>query len=246
MPTPYGIIGFPLTHTFSPTYFNTKFAKEGIDAVYSCYPLAQINDFKVLLNAVPLLRGLNVTIPYKQTIIPYLTELDTIAGGMGAVNCIDMRGGILKGYNTDIIGFRESLLPLLQPWHKQALVLGTGGGSRAVGYVLGNEGIAYKKVSRTRETGTDTISYDELTPEIIKEYTLIVNTTPLGMAPDVDTYPPLPYSALTPHHLLYDLVYNPSETRFLTLGKAQGAVIKNGMEMLPLQAEAAWKIWSKL
>ncbi len=134
---------------------------------------------------------------------------------------------------------------MLQPWHKQALILGTGGGSRAVGYVLGNEGIDYKKVSRNKEIDTDTISYDELTPEIIKEHTLIINTTPLGMAPDTDTYPPLPYNSITPHHLLYDLVYNPTETKFLTLGKAQGAVIKNGMEMLPLQAEAAWKIWSK-
>jgi len=245
MPTAYGLIGFPLSHVFSPAYFNNKFAKEGIDAVYSSYPLAQVNDFKVLQSAVPFLRGLNVTIPYKQTIIPYLTELDSIAGSMGAVNCIDFRNGILKGYNTDIIGFRDSLRPLLQPWHKKALVLGTGGGSRAVGYVLGNEGIEYKKVSRNREIDTDTISYDELTPELIKEYTLIVNTTPLGMAPDTDTFPPLPYGSITPRHLLYDLVYNPAETRFLALGKAQGAVIKNGLEMLPLQAEAAWKIWTK-
>jgi len=243
MPAQYGIIGFPLTHTFSPAYFNNKFEKEGINAVYDAYPLAQVNDFKVLLDAVPFLRGLNVTMPYKQVIIPYLHNVNDIARGMGAVNCIDFRDGIMTGYNTDIIGFRDSLRPLLQPQHKRALILGTGGASRAVGYVLGNEGISYKKVSRNKEP--ETLTYDELTPEIIREYPLIVNTTPLGMVPNTDTYPPLPYSGITPHHLLYDLVYNPEETMFLTFGKQHGAAIKNGMEMLPLQAEAAWKIWNK-
>jgi shikimate dehydrogenase len=241
MPTQYGIIGYPLSHTFSPAYFNSKFAEAGINAVYNTYPLLQINDIKELLDAVPLLRGLNVTMPYKQSIISYLDSVDSVVGDMGAVNCIDFRNGVTKGYNTDVIGFRDSLTPLLQSHHKQALILGTGGASRAVGYVLGNLGINYKKVSRT--IAPNVITYAELTPEIMKEYTLIINTTPMGMAPDIATYPPLPYKGITPHHLLYDLVYNPVETRFLTLGKQRGAIVKNGLEMLPLQAEAAWQIW---
>lgn len=243
MPTQYGIIGYPLSHTFSPRYFTNKFAKEGIDAEYKAYPLLKVNDFKVLLDAVPLIRGLNVTIPYKQAIIPYLSRVCDIASAIGAVNCINFKNGEMTGHNTDIVGFRESLKPLLLPHHKHALILGTGGAARAVGYVLGNEGISYKKVSR--RAAPDTITYEELTPEIIKEHTLIVNTTPMGMSPNIDTYPPIPYSGITPHHLLYDLVYNPEETKFLAMGKQHGAVIKNGMEMLPIQAEAAWKIWTK-
>lgn len=243
MPPSYGIIGYPLAHTFSPAYFNNKFAKENIDAVYNAYPLASIDELPALIWANHNLRGLNVTIPYKESVLKYLQEIDDDAARVGAVNCITIQKKVLKGYNTDIIGFKQSLIPVLQPYHKHALILGTGGGARAVAFVLDRLGIPYVHVSRSKTNGM--WSYDELTPEIIAQRNLIINTTPLGMYPNLETYPPIPYYALTHHHLLFDLIYNPLETKFLDLGKQNGAVTKNGYEMLHIQAEASWEIWNR-
>jgi Shikimate 5-dehydrogenase len=242
MPASYGIIGYPLGHSFSPAYFADKFQQEGIDAVYNAYPLADIAEFPQLLQANPQLRGLNVTIPHKQAVIPYLNELDVEAETIGAVNCIDIRNGITKGYNTDAAGFELSLLPLLSADHTHALVLGTGGASLAVAYVLGKLGIAFRYVSRNAQQGHYT--YDALTPDIIQQHKLIINTTPLGMHPDTSSLPALPYEAIGASHLLYDLIYNPEETAFLAAGRQQGAAVKNGLEMLQLQAEASWHIWN--
>lgn len=241
MPASYGLIGYPLTHSFSPAWFAEKFAREGIDAVYKAYPLERIQVIEDLLANYPL-RGLNVTIPYKHRVIQYLDEIDETAQTVGAVNCIDIRHGIKKGYNTDVIGFEKSLTPLLQPHHTKALVLGTGGAAQAVNYVLDKSGIARTSVSRGEREGA--ITYEEVTEAVIREHTLIINTTPVGMAPDVDAAPPIPYEFITEKHLLYDLIYNPAETKFLHHGKQQGATTKNGHEMLIIQAEASWEIWS--
>lgn len=238
----YGIIGYPLSHSFSPGFFNNKFREERIDAVYTAMPIADIGAFPKLLADNPALKGLNVTIPYKEAIMPFLDELQADAKAIGAVNCIGIHKGKTTGYNTDIIGFRQSLLPLLQPRHTHALVLGTGGAAKAVKYVLAQLGISYKSVSRN--TTQDGLLYSGITPEIIEEHTLIINTTPLGMYPHIDECPALPYSAMGPQHLVYDLIYNPDETRFLSLARAQGAVIKNGLEMLHIQALAGWEIWT--
>lgn len=243
MPAVYGIIGYPLTHSFSAGYFTKKFADNGINAAYSTFPLERISDFPALLQKQPGLRGLNVTIPYKESVMAYLDALDNGAKAIGAVNCISFQHSIKKGYNTDVIGFIESLRPLLKAHHRQALILGTGGASKAVAYALHNDGIEYISVSRAK-SADDVITYNMLTPEIVGEHTLIINTTPLGMQPNVDTYPPIPYNAITPHHLVYDVVYTPEETKFLSLAKEQGATIKNGLEMFYLQAEASWKIWN--
>lgn len=241
MAAQYGIIGYPLTHTFSPGYFNEKFRAENIDAAYHTFPLHRIEDITGLLRDNPGLNGLNVTIPYKKAIIPFLDVLDAGAQHIMAVNCIDIRNGIKKGYNTDAIGFRDSLKPLLQPHHTHALVLGTGGASLAVKWALYELGIQTQSVSRTGGHGL--YAYADLDKDIMEQHTLVVNTTPLGMSPNTGAYPNLPYHLLTSRHLLYDLVYNPAETLFLQKGKEQGAIIKNGLEMLYLQAEAGWKIW---
>lgn len=237
----YGLIGYSLTHSFSPAYFTKKFREEHIDATYTGFPLHNIKEFPALLQKHPGLQGLNVTIPYKETVIPYLDELDDVAAEIQAVNCIILKNGIKKGYNTDAIGFEQSLVPLLQSYHKHALILGTGGASMAVAYVLKKLGISFQKVSSTKE---NLLNYNELTTNILQQHTLIINTTPLGMFPHTDTFPSILYEALTQRHLLYDLIYNPAETKFLTLGRQQGATIKNGFEMLQLQAEASWRIWN--
>jgi shikimate dehydrogenase len=237
----YGIIGYPLTHSFSPAYFHKKFAEGKINASYKAFPLHDIIEFPSLLKQHADLCGLNVTIPYKESVILYLDELDEIAEQVEAVNCIGIIGGRAKGYNTDVIGFEKSLLPLLKPYHKHALILGTGGSSKAVAYVLKKLNISFQKISRH---SNGFLTYSELTDKILQEHTLIINTTPLGMFPRTADYPPIPYAALTPLHLLYDLIYNPEETRFLELGKKSGATIKNGFEMLEIQAEESWKIWN--
>lgn len=239
----YGLIGYPLTHSFSPAYFANKFHQEGVDAVYEKYELSNIEDFHKLIRTKPEITGLNVTIPYKQSIIPFLDELSTSAKEIGAVNCIAFKDGKLKGYNTDVIGFEESLLPVLRPQHQKALVLGTGGSSLAVRYVLERLNIPYRLVSRNKNAST--ITYNELDEAVLKEYLVIINTTPVGMFPDVENCPAIPYAAISPAHLLYDLIYNPAETKFLALGKMQGAYIRNGWEMLQLQAEASWQIWNE-
>jgi shikimate dehydrogenase len=242
----YGLIGFPLGHSFSVPYFAKKFEREAIEAEYRNFPLEDISAFEVLLQTETQLAGLNVTVPYKQKVIPYLDSLSETAESIGAVNTISFlpgqKGPRLKGYNTDVAGFRRSLEEHLQKQHKSALVLGTGGSSLAVCHVLDQMGMAYTRVSRS--AGKDKIAYRELTGRSMAENLLIINTTPLGMYPDVESAPDLPYHILTPKHLLFDLVYNPPLTRFLSLGEARGAKIVNGYDMLIYQAEASWKIWN--
>lgn len=244
----YGLVGYPLKHSFSIGYFNEKFSSEKIEAEYINFEIPDINNFPEIIEANPNLHGLNVTIPYKEKVIPYLDELDKQAAAIGAVNVIKIirnKGGKPKliGYNSDIIGFTQSIQPLLQSHHKKALILGTGGASKAVFHGLKNLGIEAKFVSRTARFGM--LTYEELNAEIIKEYTVIVNCTPVGMYPKVDACPDIPYEAITSEHLLYDLLYNPNITLFMKKGEVKGAVTKNGLEMLLLQAFAAWEIWQK-
>ena len=245
----YGLIGYPLRHSFSIGYFNEKFKSEGINAEYVNFEIPSINNFMEVIEENPNLCGLNVTIPYKEQVIPFLDEHDRDTAKIGAVNVIKIirqpKGKVkLVGYNSDIIGFTQSIQPLLQPHHKKALILGTGGASKAVYHGLKNLGIESIFVSRTHKAD-DMLTYEELTPEIMAEYTVIVNSTPVGMFPKVDFCPNIPYELLTPNHLLYDLLYNPNVTLFMKKGEAQGAVVKNGLEMLLLQAFAAWEIWHK-
>lgn len=233
----FGIIGFPLLHSFSAKYFTEKFAREHIDAEYSLYPMNELTSER-MKSLMGSLDGFNVTMPYKQEIIPYLERLDETARAVGAVNVVHER----IGYNTDCLGFMESIRPLLRTFDKKALVLGTGGASKAVCYGLKKLGITPTLVSRTPREGV--LGYHELTDAIMADHTIIVNSTPLGMLPDVNSCAPIPYEKITAQHLLFDCVYNPEETLFLSKGKAQGAAIKNGMEMLVGQAKAAWKIWN--
>ncbi len=235
----FGIIGYPLEHSFSAPYFNEKFARERIDAVYEAYPIQHVEEFVGLCQMYDFI-GLNVTYPYKESIIPYLDALDETAAAIGAVNVIRFVNGKKIGYNTDVIGFMEALKPLLQPHHKTALILGTGGAAKAITYALQQLEIGYTFVSRDAAKG---IIYDHLTQDIILSHPLIINCTPLGMYPDTDTYPAIPYEYLTAKHLLYDVVYNPEKTIFLEKGEAQGASVQNGLSMLYGQAEAAWAIW---
>jgi len=240
----FGLIGKNIEYSFSRKYFTEKFEKNDIDASYVNFDCQNIADVrKVLQDREDECLGFNVTIPYKQTIIPYLDEMNKHASAIGAVNVIKrLNNGRLKGYNTDYIGFRKSLAPFLsQQSHKCALILGTGGASKAVAYTLELEDISFKYVSRNPKKGQ--LAYDDLTPAILNKYTLIINTTPLGTFPNVTECPKLSYRQLTPKHLLYDLVYNPEETQFLKNGKAQGAITTNGYSMLKQQAEAAWRIW---
>lgn len=242
----YGLIGKKIGHSYSALFFNSKFEKEGIDSEYRLFPLPEISNFPELISSNPDIAGLNVTVPYKQEIIPYLSGLSEEAREIGAVNVIKfIRKGEKQdfiGYNSDAIGFQESLRPLLRPEMKEALVLGTGGASKAVEYVLKKFGIEVTKVSRNPDGNQ--ISYADLTPELVKENLLIVNTTPVGMFPDIENYPDIPYQYLTSSHLCYDVIYNPEETEFLKRSKEQGAATKNGLEMLRLQAEKAWEIWN--
>lgn len=237
----YGLIGFPLGHSFSRGFFTEKFAREGIDAEYVNF---EIPDASMLLDVIrdnPELRGLNVTLPHKQAVIPLLDELSDEAREIGAVNVIRIRDGKLKGFNSDIIGFTESIRPLLQPWHKKALVLGTGGASKAICVGLNRLGIEWTYVSRSPREGM--LTYSDLTAEVMQQYMVIVNCSPVGMFPKTGEAPNIPYELLTPKHLLYDLVYNPEETLFMQKGRAQDAIVKNGLEMLHLQAIASWEFW---
>ena len=237
----FGIIGFPLMQSCSAKYFNEKFAQEGIDAEYSLYPLdkdewAKGEPLKTLLNS---LDGMNVTIPYKQAVIPYLERLDETAAVIGAVNVICRH----VGYNTDCLGFMDSIRPLLHAEDKKALVFGTCGASKAVCYGLRKLGVEPTLVSRTPKAGM--LGYADLTKEVMARHTVLVNSTPLGMMPDTDSCPDIPYEYISAQHLLFDCIYNPEETLFLRKGRAQGARTKNGMEMLFGQAKAAWAIWNK-
>ncbi len=244
----YGLLGYPLGHSFSAKYFAEKFAKEGIDATYKNFEFAEVADAVAYLLQQDDLQGFNVTIPHKQAIMPYLNGLSAEAEAIGAVNVVcvkrDADGTVkLLGCNSDVVGFSNSIQPLLRPMlHSKALVLGTGGASKAVMYGLRKLGVEPIYVSRTPKEGQ--LTYDDLTPEVMRDYKVIVNCTPLGMYPKVDACPDIPYQYLTPDHLLYDLVYNPLETLFMKRGAAQGAVVKNGLEMLHLQAEAAWVDWN--
>ena len=244
----YGLIGKNLGHSFSANYFNEKFQIERINSHYELFPLSSISEFPSLITNNPDLKGLNITIPYKQAIIPYLDKLSDEAKEVGAVNVIkfyyDNNGSqILEGYNSDVFGFKNSILPLLNSKIKNALILGNGGASKAVIYVLNNLDINVTVVSRTKEKGD--ITYDDLNEDIVHKNLLIVNTTPLGMFPDIDSFPRIPYQYLTSKHVCFDLVYNPLETVFLKKGKEMGATVKNGLEMLKLQADAAWEIWNR-
>ena len=239
----YGIIGFPLGHSFSRGFFTEKFAREGIDAQYLNFEIPDATMLKDILRENPELRGLNVTLPHKQAVIPLLDELSDEAREIGAVNVIRVCDGKLKGFNSDIIGFTESIKPLLQPHHTKALILGTGGASRAVRVGLSRLGIEWTYVTRSPREGM--LAYSDLTPEVMKEYSVIVNCSPVGMFPKVDQAPAIPYELLTPKHLLFDLVYNPEETLFMKKGREQGAIVKNGLEMLYLQAVASWRFWNE-
>ncbi len=284
----FGLIGYPLTHSFSKKYFTEKFEKENIKGCeYNLYPIEHINQFQKLITDNPALCGLNVTIPYKESVIPFLDELDETAKAVGAVNCIKIkeappnlpkgeelhptsrhfrndlrvgspplrggREGLIIGYNTDVFGFRQSIKPFLEIQHERALILGTGGASKAVAYVLKGIGIDCYFVSRNKEkessiknqeTRNKTFLYEELNENMINAFKLIINTTPVGMYPNLNDAPEIPYSFISSSHLLYDLVYNPTESEFLKRGKLQGASTVNGLSMLHQQAEEGWRIWN--
>lgn len=244
----FGLIGYPLSHSFSKGYFADKFQQQQInDTLYDNYPIQSINEFSALWESDQELLGLNVTIPYKKEVIPFLQNPSSVVTAINACNCIRKFNGALYGYNTDVIGFQKSLQPFLKPHHKHALILGTGGAAAAVEWVMKNLNIAYQFVSRTPSEPAGeakVIAYSELTPEMITAHTLIINTSPLGMYPNVYDAPDIPYDAITSQHHLFDLIYNPSETMFLQKGAAQGATIQNGLEMLHIQAEESWSIWT--
>lgn len=243
----FGLIGFPLTHSFSKKFFTEKFENENIaDCKYELHSIAEIREMTDLIEREPSLCGLNVTIPHKLNVMPFLNEIDNAAKEIGAVNCIAIHQNngtsFLKGYNTDAYGFEESLKPLLPNGDQKALIFGNGGAAKAVEYVLKQLNIPYLIV--VRNPAPNAILYSAITKEILADYKLLINTTPLGMLPNLDSFPPIPYQFLDQSHLAYDLVYNPEETAFLTKAKAQGAKIKNGLEMLHLQAERSWDIWN--
>jgi shikimate dehydrogenase len=241
----YGLIGYPLSHSFSQKYFTDKFNREGLaDCRYEAFSIPAIDELKNILDMHPSLCGLNVTIPYKEQVLSFLDEKDPVVSKIKACNCISLKKGRLKGYNTDVTGFERSLKEGLKEHHRQALILGTGGAAKAVQFVLDKLGIAYKYVSRKPSAGS--YSYDQLTHEIVTSYQLIINTTPLGMFPAVAEAPPIPYGSLTPGHYLFDLIYNPEKTMFLKKGEDRGSFIKNGYTMLLLQAEESWRIWNDL
>lgn len=243
----YGLIGYPLEHSFSISYFNEKFENEGIDAQYVNFEIPDIEDLPEILDSNPNLKGFNVTIPYKEKIIGYLDAISPEANAIGAVNVVKVthkgKQTYLKGYNSDVIGFMKSIEPMLETSHKKALVLGTGGASKAINYSLKSLGLDTLLVSRSEKV--DTIQYQNITDKMLNEYRVVVNCTPCGMYPHVDECPVLPYDAMDEHTLLYDLIYNPDETLFMQMGKAHGATVKNGLEMLLLQAFASWDFWNE-
>ncbi|MBN9380536.1 MAG: shikimate dehydrogenase [Chitinophagaceae bacterium] len=238
----FGLIGYPLSHSFSQKYFTEKFQQLDItDCKYELYPIEDIAAVKNILQD-PELCGLNVTIPYKQAVIPFLHGMNAVVEEIRACNCIRIQGGKAYGYNTDTVGFSASLVRKLGQGHRQALILGTGGASKAVEYVLRKLGIGFMYVSRN--AGHGVLRYEEVTEDILRRHTMVINTTPLGMYPKVDECPPLPYEAIGPEHYLFDLVYNPPLTLFLRQGKDRGAVVENGYDMLIGQAEESWRIWN--
>ena len=240
----FGLIGYPLGHSFSQQYFNNKFKTENLnDCVFDLFPIENVDSFPELLHAHKDLKGFAVTIPYKQTIINFLTSIDEAASEIGAVNCIKISSQNIIGFNTDVIGFENSIKPILKPNHKKAMILGTGGGSKAAQFVFKKLGIEFLLVSRSKNQ--QRIQYQDIDELICADYNIIVNATPVGMTPKNDKCPEIPYQFLSEKHLLFDLIYNPAETLFLQKGREAGAQTKNGHEMLITQAEANWKIWNQ-
>ena len=240
----FGLIGKTLKHSFSKTFFENKFLTEGIkDCSYENFELRSPDELSILIRDNPEIRGLNVTIPYKEQVIPYLDHKNDVVENTGACNCISVVNSELFGFNTDVIGFKSSLQSKLKPQHKSALVLGSGGASKAVQYALKESGISYTVVSRHK--GFNQLGYEDLGKDCLQENKLIINTTPLGMYPAVHDDPPIPYEYLTSEHFLFDLIYNPAKTKFLEKGEQKGAQIANGYEMLVLQAEESWRIWNQ-
>lgn len=240
----FGLIGYPLGHSFSGKYFAEKFHRANIyDCVYSNFEIASIAELPEILKD-PELEGLNVTIPYKESVIPFLHAKDPVVEEIAACNCIRIAKGELTGYNTDVIGFENSLIEKLTAKDTRALILGTGGSSKAVAWVLRKKGIKFLFVSRNKSIGDDQITYKELSQEIVDTHSLIINTTPLGMEPETGDFPLIPYQWIGPDHYLFDLIYNPVKTLFLEKGEDAGARIKNGSDMLTIQAEASWTIWN--
>ena len=242
----YGLIGFPLGHSFSISYFNEKFQNENIDAQYINFEIPSIDALPEVLASNPELKGLNVTIPYKEKVISFLDSVSPEARSIGAVNVIRIthKGNklVMKGFNSDVIGFTKSIAPMLEGCHKKALILGTGGASKAIDFGLRSLGLETVFVSRYERP--ETIQYESITPEVVQEYKVIVNCTPVGMYPHFDQCPKLPYEALDSHNILYDLIYNPDQTLFMKKGAERGAMVKNGLEMLLLQAFASWEFWN--
>lgn len=240
----FGLIGYPLTHSFSQRYFTDKFQREDIrDCIYTAFPIPSIDRLTAILTDNGL-SGLNVTIPYKEQVLPFLRVRSEVVQSIGACNCIRIRDGVCEGFNTDVVGFERSLLSHLKPTHTKALVLGTGGAAKAVEYVLNKLGIVYRLVSRKPVPGSGQLGYEEVDGPLLLSHTLLINTTPVGMYPNVQECPPLPYEAVNERHYLFDLVYNPERTLFLQKGAERGALVENGYSMLVIQAEESWKIWN--
>jgi shikimate dehydrogenase len=240
----YGLIGYPIAQSFSKSYFSNKFETENLnDCVFDLFSLPDIGLVDELIENNPYLRGFAVTIPYKEAIIPYLDEVDEAIPEIKAVNCVTIKNGVRKGYNTDVIGFEKSIQPLLKKSHTGALILGTGGASKAAQFVLKKLHIPFVLVSRN-PAEADIISYDSVTEHTIQNFPIIINCSPVGMSPNINECPQLPYHLINEHNLLFDMIYNPAETMFLQKGKANGAQVKNGYEMLITQAEANWKLWN--
>ena len=241
----YGLIGYPLTHSFSQQYFTQKFIELGItDAEYFTFSIPGISELDNIIATHPNLCGFNITIPYKKKVLSFLTHADETVTALGACNCVHIKEGKFKGYNTDVIGFEKSVKPFLKPHHQKALILGTGGAASAVAHVLRKLNIEFQYVSR--QAGESNLSYEQVNASIINDHTLIVNTSPVGQYPNINDAPVLPYEYLSTKHHLFDLIYNPSETSFLKKGKSRGATTQNGYEMLVLQAEASWDIWNNI
>ena len=242
----YGLIGYPLSHSFSKRYFAFKFEREHIrDCTYENFELSSIDQVPSLVRNTPSLQGFNITIPYKEKIIPFLQAGNEVVQQTGACNCVKIVEQQLIGYNTDVEGFRQSLQKQLQPHHTRALVLGTGGAAKAVSYVLNKLGIPFYYVSRNKEQREEYLCYEDIDEQLLGTHQLVINTTPTGMYPNIHTAPPIPYHALSANHFLFDLTYNPEKTLFLQQGESKGADIQNGYEMLVIQAEESWKIWTE-
>lgn len=242
----FGLIGYPLSHSFSPAYFSKKFENEGYaDCLYEAFPIKSVEELPSLINNNPDLEGLNVTIPYKKEVVSFLNKSTEAVEQTGACNCIKIKNKIITGYNTDVTGFEKSLLHKLASAHIKALILGTGGAAAAVEFVLKKLGIEFLFVSRNSNPVKSIITYKEVSSKILNEYKLIINTTPLGMYPDINKCPDILYDYITKEHYLYDLIYNPAQTLFLQKGIEKGAITKNGSDMLIIQAEESWKIWNE-